>query len=284
MLGGHVSIQGGVDKSPERARAVTCDCMQIFSKNQMQWKARPIDLEEAERFKANCTEHRIVETVIRHPCAHDSYLINLASPDKELLVKSREAFLDEMVRAKHLGVRSLIFHPGAHMGSGEQTGLKRIAESMNWARKEFGSVDVCMVLEITAGQGSVLGYSFDQLARIIDLLDDPKGAGVCFDTAHAYAAGYDIKTKKGYERTFDLFDETVGLEFLRAMHVNDSKAKQGSHVDRHEQIGKGLIGLEGFRSFINDNRWEKIPLVLETPEGEKLYKKELKALRGLARK
>lgn len=279
MLGGHVSISGGVDKAPKRARDVTCDCMQIFSKNQMQWKTKPLDLEEAERFKASCSEFKVAETVI-----HDSYLINLASPNRLLLKQSREAFLDEMVRAKHLGVRNLIFHPGAHMGSGEQEGLKRIAESMNWARSAFGSGDVRLVMEITAGQGSVLGYSFDQLARVISLLDDQINVGVCFDTAHAYAAGYDIKTKKGYERTFDLFDETIGLEFLRAMHINDSKVKQGSRVDRHEQIGSGFIGLEGFRILVNDKRWAQIPLVLETPEGEKGYKKELKALRSLVKK
>lgn len=279
LLGAHESITGGVDKALERGRDDTCDCMQIFSKNQMQWKTKPVDLEEAERFKANCREFKVAETVI-----HDSYLINLASPNRILLKQSREAFLDEMVRAKHLGVRNLIFHPGAHMGSGEQEGLKRIAESLNWARASFGSGDVRLVLEITAGQGSVLGYSFDQLAKIISLLEDQANVGVCFDTAHAYAAGYDVKTKKGYERTFDLFDELIGIELLRAMHINDSKVKQGSRVDRHEQIGSGFIGLEGFRNFVNDKRWAQVPLVLETPLGEKGYKKELKALRGLVKK
>jgi deoxyribonuclease-4 len=180
MLGGHVSISGGLSLAPERARKVTCDCMQIFSKNQMQWKTKPIDLEEAEKFVAKSHEYEIQETVI-----HDSYLINLASPEKGLLRQSREAFLDELVRAKHLGVEKLIFHPGAHMGAGEQAGLKRIAESLNWARSEFGSGDVLTVLENTAGQGSVLGYSFDQLAKIISLLDDQTSAGVCFDTCHA---------------------------------------------------------------------------------------------------
>lgn len=278
-LGAHVSITGGVDKAPERAKEYTCDCMQIFSKNQMQWKAKPLDLGEAERFKTNMSEHGIVEAVI-----HDSYLINLASPDKELLKKSREAFLDEMVRAKHLGVRYLIFHPGAHMGAGESVGLKRIAESLNWARKEFGSGDVKHVLEITAGQGSVLGYSFEQLAKIIDMLDDQKNAGVCFDTAHAYAAGYDIKTEKGYEQTFRRFDEVIGLDMLKAMHINDSKVRQGSRLDRHEEIGKGLIGLDGFRNLMNDQRFSEIPMVLETPQAEKTYKQELKTLRSLISK
>ena len=279
MLGGHVTISGGLSLAPERAKKVTCDCMQIFSKNQMQWKAKPIDLEEAEKFVLNSREYEIMETVI-----HDSYLINLASPAKALLKASREAFLDELVRAKHMGVRSLIFHPGAHMGAGEQAGLKKIAESLNWARSEFGSGDVHSVLEITAGQGSVLGYSFDQLAKIISLLDDQKSAGVCFDTCHAYAAGYDVRTKDGYERTFDMFDDIIGLEFLKAMLLNDAKVKQGSNVDRHEQIGKGYIGLDGFRNFMNDRRFSKIPMVLETPEGEKRYRQELKTLRALIKK
>lgn len=279
LLGGHVSISGGVDKAPERARNVTCDCMQIFSKNQMQWKAKPLDLDEAERFRANAKEFRIAETVI-----HDSYLINLASPKKSLLKQSREAFLEEMVRAKHLGVRYLIFHPGAHMGSGEQVGLKRIAESMNWARSEFGSGDVQLVLETTAGAGSILGQSFEQLRRIIDWVDDQKNAGVCFDTCHAYAAGYDIKSKKGYESVWNRFDDVLGLDRLKAMHVNDSKGAMGSHMDRHEHIGKGLIGLDGFRNFMNDKRWEKIPMVLETPQAEKQYKQDLKALRSLIKK
>ena len=279
LLGAHVSISGGVDKSPERGRDVTCDCMQIFSKNQMQWKVSPLQLESANRFKENSDKFGIKETVI-----HDSYLINLGSPNKALLKQSREAFLDEMVRAKHLGVRSLIFHPGAHMGSGEQAGLKRIAESMNWARKEFGSGDVQLVLEITAGQGSVLGYSFEQLARIIDMLEDQKNAGMCFDTCHAYAAGYDIKTPKGYKETFDLFDDVLGMDRLKAMHLNDSKGRQGSHLDRHEQIGKGFLGLDCFRNFMNDERFRNIPMVLETPLAEEGYKKELKILRSLIEK
>lgn len=278
MLGAHIAISGGIELAPERGRKVTCDCMQIFSKNQMQWKSRPIDLEVAEKFKENSKKFGIKETVI-----HDSYLINLGSPDNALLKQSRETFLDEMVRAKHLDVRYLIFHPGAHMGSGEQVGLKKIAESMNWARSEFGSGDVQLLLELTAGQGSALGHSFEQLAKIIDYQDDPKSTGVCFDTAHAYGAGYDVKTKNGYERTFDHFDDVVGLEYLKAMHINDSKVKLGSGVDRHEQIGKGYIGLEGFSNFVNDHRWDKIPMNLETPLGDKMYKKELKLLRSLVK-
>lgn len=274
----HISVQGGVSKAPERGRELTCDCMQIFSKNQMMWNVKPLEREEAEAFVRASREHGIVETVI-----HDSYLINLASPDKALLKKSREAFLDEMVRAKHLGVRNLIFHPGAHVGSGEAVGLKRIAEGMDWARKESGSHEVFLILENTAGQGSVLGHSFDQLAKVIDMLEDPKGAGVCLDTCHAYAAGYDLRTKAGYETTMKQFDDTVGLDRLRAMHLNDSKGKQGSRLDRHDDIGKGFLGLECFKNIMNDGRLVGIPLVLETPGGEKTYKQELKTLRSLVK-
>lgn len=277
LLGAHVSISGGLDKAPERGRNLTCDCMQIFSKNQMQWRAKPLDLGEAERFRESSKTHGITETVI-----HDSYLINLCSPDKALLKQSREAFLEEMVRAKHLGVRNLIFHPGAHMGSGEAEGLKRIAESMNWARAESGSGDVQLVLEITAGQGSVLGHSFEQLATVIGLLDDQKNAGVCLDTCHAYAAGYDLRTRNGYRQTLGRFDEVLGMDRLRAVHLNDSKAKQGSRLDRHEAIGKGFLGLECFKNIMNDKRLGKIPMVLETPGGEGSYKEELKVLRSLA--
>jgi deoxyribonuclease-4 len=276
LLGAHESITGGVDKAPERGRDDTCDCMQIFSKNQMQWKAKPLDLDEAQRFKDNSVEFGIKETVI-----HDSYLINLCSPDKSLLKQSREAFLEEAVRAKHLGVRYLVFHPGAHMGKGEQAGLKSIAESLNWVRKEFGSGDVEFLLEITAGQGSVLGHSFDQLAKIISMLDDQKHAGVCFDTCHAYAAGYDVGTPKGYEAAFEMFDEMIGLEKLKAFHLNDSKGKQGSRLDRHESIGKGFLGTECFTNLMNDGRFEKVPMILETPQKEAMYKKELKLLRSL---
>lgn len=277
LLGAHVSISGGLDKAPERGRNLTCDCMQIFSKNQMQWRAKPLDLGEAERFRESSKTHGITETVI-----HDSYLINLCSPDKALLKQSREAFLEEMVRAKHLGVRNLIFHPGAHMGSGEVEGLKRIAESMNWARAESGSGDVQLVLEITAGQGSVLGHSFEQLATVIGLLDDQKNAGVCLDTCHAYAAGYDLRTRNGYRQTLGRFDEVLGMDRLRALHLNDSKAKQGSRLDRHEAIGKGFLGLECFKNIMSDKRLGKIPMVLETPGGEGSYKEELKVLRSLA--
>ena len=278
LLGGHVSVTGGVRNAPERARAATCDCMQIFSKNQMQWSSRPLDPEDVRQYKENLVAHGVKETVI-----HDSYLINLGTPDKALMEKSRGAFLDEVLRAEALGVRNLIFHPGAHMGAGEQAGLRRVADSLNWARKEAGSGAVCFALEITAGQGTLLGHSFEQLAKVIDMLEDQRNVGVCFDTCHAYAAGYDVKSRKGYEKTFELFDGILGAGMMKAMHLNDSKGKQGSHLDRHAQIGEGFLGLECFAHFMNDDRWEGVPMVLETPEGEKRYRQELEALRSLVK-
>ncbi|UCE92383.1 MAG: deoxyribonuclease IV [Methanobacteriota archaeon] len=279
LLGAHIPISGGVYRAPEKGRELTCDCMQIFSKNQMQWRSKPLSDDDVDLFKKGVKEHRIEETVI-----HDSYLINLGSPDVELLEKSRKAFLEEMTRAHKLGVRHLIFHPGAHVGSGEQAGLKRIAESLDWAMKEYASHDVEPLLETTAGQGSVLGRSFEQLAKIIELMESSRGVGICFDTCHAYAAGYDVKSSGGYEATMAALDDILGMDRLKAVHLNDSKGKQGSRLDRHEQIGKGYIGLEGFRNIMNDERLEGIPMVLETPGGEKRYAGELKTLRALVRK
>ena len=279
MLGAHVSISGGVQNAPENGRKADCDCIQIFSKNQMQWKAKPIADDEAREFKVNMERFEIAEALI-----HDSYLINLASPEKEALEKSRDAFLDEARRAQKLGVKHLIFHPGAHKGSGESRGLRTIAESLNWVREEFDSNEVVFVLETTAGQGSVLGHSFEQLAKVIEMLDEPEYAGVCFDTCHSHAAGYDIKSVKGYEETFNLFDETLGLDRLKAIHLNDSKGKRGSHLDRHEQIGEGHLGNETFLNLMNDDRLEKVPMVLETPAGDEKYADELRRLRLMVKK
>ncbi len=274
-----MSISGGVYKAPEKARELTCDCMQIFSKNQMQWRSKLISDEDAERFRKALKEQEIQETVI-----HDSYLINLGSPDRDLLQKSRDAFLDEMSRARKLGVRYLIFHPGAHVGSGEKEGLTRIAESLDWARKEFDSYDVELLLEITAGQGSVLGQTFEQLAKIIDGMEDPKATGICFDTCHAFAAGYDVKSEEGYEETMAKLEDVIGIDQLKAVHLNDSKGKRGERKDRHEQIGEGHIGLDGFRNVMNDGRLEGVPMVLETPKGDEMYASELRTLRSLIRK
>jgi len=280
FLGAHVSISGGVYKAPERGEKLGCESIQIFSKNQMQWKAKPITPEDSQKFKEELKKTHIKEVVI-----HDSYLINLGSPDEEKLKMSRDAFLDEMIRAEILGVKYLVFHPGSHMGKGEELGLKLIAESLNiLIDKAKEAPNVLLLLETTAGQGSNLGYKFEHLKFIMDQVEKKERLGVCFDTAHAFEAGYDISTEEGYERTFNEFDNVIGLEKLKVFHLNDSRTPLGSHVDRHEHIGKGMIGLTAFELLVNDERFKNHPMILETPGGEKYYEYNLKVLRGLVRK
>jgi len=280
LLGAHVSISGGVYKAPERGEKLGCESIQIFSKNQMQWKAKPLTPGDSQKFKEELRKTHIKEVVI-----HDSYLINLGSPDEEKLKKSRDAFLDEMVRAEILGVKYLVFHPGSHMGKGEEIGLKLIAESLNiLIDKAKEASNVLLLLETTAGQGSNLGYKFEHLKFIMDQVEKKERLGVCFDTAHAFEAGYDISTEEGYERTFKEFDNIIGLEKLKVFHLNDSKTPLGSHIDRHEHIGEGMIGLKAFELLVNDERFKNHPMILETPGGEKYYEYNLKVLRGLVRK
>lgn len=280
LLGAHVSISGGVYKAPERGEKLGCESIQIFSKNQMQWKAKPLTPEDSQKFKEELRKTRIKEVVI-----HDSYLINLGSPDEEKLQMSRDAFLDEMIRAEILGVKYLVFHPGSHMGKGEEIGLKLIAESLNILIDKAKEVsNVMLLLETTAGQGSNLGYKFEHLKFIMDQVEKKERLGVCFDTAHAFEAGYDISTEEGYERTFKEFDNIIGLEKLKVFHLNDSKTPLGSHIDRHEHIGEGMIGLKAFELLVNEERFKNHPMILETPGGEKYYEYNLKVLRGLVKK
>ena len=280
LLGAHVSISGGVYKAPERGEKLGCESIQIFSKNQMQWKAKPLTPEDSQKFKEELRKARIKEVVI-----HDSYLINLGSPDGEKLQMSRDAFLDEMIRTEILGVKYLVFHPGSHMGKGEEIGLKLIAESLNiLIDKAKEASNVMLLLETTAGQGSNLGYKFEHLKFIMDQVEKKERLGVCFDTAHAFEAGYDISTEEGYERTFKEFDNIIGLEKLKVFHLNDSKTPLGSHIDRHENIGEGMVGLKAFELLVNDERFKNHPMILETPGGEKYYEYNLKVLRGLVKK
>ncbi|RLG73121.1 MAG: deoxyribonuclease IV [Methanobacteriota archaeon] len=277
FLGAHVSIAGGLEKAFMRGEALGCEAIQIFSKNQRRWVAKPITEEEAKLFKETWRKSS-VETVT----IHDSYLINLASPKKDSLEKSREAFLEEMRRAQVLGVPHLVFHPGAHQGAGEEEGLRRIAEGLNiFLEKVKG---VMPVLETTAGQGTNLGYRFEQLRFVMDLVDDPKRVGVCLDTCHIVAAGYDMRTEKSYEKMVEELDQVVGLENVHVIHLNDCRSELGSRVDRHEHIGQGNIGLEGFRLLLNDERFKGRPMLLETPGGEEWYAKNLEVLRGLLEK
>ncbi len=265
LLGAHMSIAGGVDKALLEGKKVDCDVIQIFTKSSRQWAAQPYSKEEIQSFKQNQKESGIASVV-----AHDSYLLNLGSPDNVLRKRSIGGFIDEMERCETLSIPYLIAHPGAHVGSGEEEGIKTIARSLDEIHKGCAGFKVKIALEITAGQGSNLGYRFEQIHDMIDATKESDRLRVCFDTEHAFAAGYDIRTKDGYERTFGEFDEIIGLKLLAAFHLNDSKKEFHSRVDRHEHIGKGHIGVEAFRLLMNDQRFWSIPMCLETPKGPDL--------------
>jgi len=254
-----------------------CETIQIFSRNpRMLAKTKPIPPQEARAFQENLANCRMTCAVI-----HANYLINLASPKKNGLRYSRAGFVEELERAQVLGIRDVIFHPGAHLGKGEKYGLRTIAESLDWSFDHANAPDVLAVLENTAGQGSVLGYSFPQLAEIMKGSSHADRLGVCIDTCHTFAAGYDFRTPEGYEDLLRTVEETVGLKRIRAFHMNDSKGDLSSHADRHEDIGKGKLGKEPFRFLVNEERFREIPGVLEFPGTPGGYKKELKLLRSL---
>ncbi len=276
VFGAHVSIAGGVYKAFQRGDELGCDAIQIFTKNQMQWSASPLKDEDISRFREYSGKYRP-----RAVMTHDSYLINLASPEEDKLEKSRAAFLDEIQRCDQLGIDLLIFHPGSHMDTGVDRGLKAIAESLDWAHAETAGSSVKTVLEITAGQGTNVGYTFEQLRDIIGMVEDQSRMGVCIDTAHLFAAGYDIRTRDVYEGTWRQFEDVLGLKNLMAFHINDSKKPFNSRLDRHENLGKGYIGMEGFRLLFNDDRFADVPMVLETPGGDEWFMKNLEAMRGL---
>ena len=278
LLGAHMSIAGGVDKSLLLGKTVDCHAIQIFTKSSRQWAAKPYTREEIELFDFN-RQATGITTVI----AHDSYLLNLGSPDVTLRERSIAAFIDELERCEILRVSNLVTHPGSHLGAGEDEGIKTIARSLDEVHQACPGYKTKVTLEITAGQGSNLGYRFDQIRKMIDATRESDRLRVCFDTEHAFAAGYDIRTKEGYERTFAEFDETIGLEMLAAFHLNDSKKEFNSRVDRHEHIGKGHIGVEAFRFLLNDKRFWGLPMCLETPKGTDLAedRENLTLLRSL---
>lgn len=280
LLGAHMSIAGGHALAIDRATEFGMTACQIFTKNANQWNAKPIVPEAAEGFRA-----RVVDSDVAFVVAHDSYLINLASPDDTLRERSTAAFGDELARCALLGVPWLVTHPGAHMGSGVDEGVRRVAESLNRLFDEQPDQGVIVLLETTAGQGSALGRSFEELAAILALVEDQTRVGVCFDTCHIFAAGYDIRDDAGYAATMQSFDETIGLQRLHVFHFNDSKKGLGSHVDRHAHIGEGEIGLDAFRAIVNDERFANHPGILETPKdaaGED-DRRNLAALRDLCR-
>ena len=275
-IGAHVSAAGGVENAPVRAHEIGATAFALFTKNQRQWKAKPLTEENIQSFKEKCETHNFSMDAI---IPHDSYLINLGHPDKAKLEKSRKAFVVEMQRCEQLGIRLLNFHPGSHLNKiSEKECLKRNAESINIALDETDYVKAA--IENTAGQGTNMGFRFEHLAEIIDQVDQKDRVGVCIDTAHAFAGGYDISTEEGFYDTFEQFEKIVGFEKLLAMHLNDSKKELGSQVDRHESLGDGLIGWTPFELIMKDDRFNDIPLILETPNPER-WAEEIQQLRNL---
>lgn len=273
FVGAHVSASGGVFNAPLNAMAIGAKAFALFTKNQKQWAAKPLDDETIGLFKDNLAKSGILP---RHVLPHDSYLINLGHPEEDKRQKSLEAFIDETRRCMQLGLDRLNFHPGSHLKQiSEEECIDRIAMSMNEALNV--TEGVTLVIENTAGQGSNLGYSFEQLAAIIERIEDKSRVGVCIDTCHMFTAGYDIRTREAYDATWSEFERIVGFNYLRGMHINDSKPDLGSHVDRHDSIGKGKIGLDAFGFIMNDPRMDDIPLVLETID-ETIWAQEIELL------
>ena len=269
-IGAHVSAAGGVENAPVNAHEIGAKAFGLFTKNQRQWVAKPLEQKNIDAFRENCGKYGYKPFQI---LPHDSYLINLGHPEKAALEKSRNAFLDEMQRCEQLGLDRLNFHPGSHLNlTDEESCLRTIAESVNIALDRTGGVTA--VIENTAGQGTNLGHTFEQIRFIIDHVEDKERVGVCIDTAHAYSAGYDIKTAEGFDNAFAEFDAVIGFGYLRGMHINDSKKEFGSRVDRHDLIGKGTLGNEVFVRLMNDPRFDNIPIILETPD-ETRWKEEI---------
>ena len=263
ILGAHMSIAGGYYKAVEAAAKAGCECVQLFTKNNNQWRAKPISDDDVARFRAALAQHDV-----KHPISHDSYLINLASPDDVLWKKSVDAFVVELLRAEQLGIKYVVTHPGAYTTSTEARGLKRVVKALNEVHRQTKGCTAHCLLETTAGQGSNLGWKFEHLAAILDGVRNSDLLGVCLDTCHVFAAGYAMDTKKNYQATMRQLVQAVGVQRVKAFHLNDSKSKFGTRVDRHAQIGKGEMGLAPFRWLLNDRRFAKVPKYLETPKGE----------------
>ncbi|HET7295471.1 MAG TPA: deoxyribonuclease IV [Vicinamibacteria bacterium] len=277
LLGAHVSTQGGLDKAPERGREIGADVIQVFTSNKLQWEGRRIGPEEAGAFREGLRRFGL-----RSAVTHANYLLNLASPEDALLRRSRAAFLTEMERCHVLGIRALVFHPGAHLGAGESQALRTVAESLDHVIAA-GPEDVDPVVELTAGHGSAVGHRFEHVRAILDSVRRPERIGVCFDTCHVHAAGYDLVTAGGYAETMAGFERLVGFGRLRAVHLNDAKRSRGSGWDRHEAIGKGHLGAVAFQRLMRDPRFDGVPMVLETPSGMAGWKREIARLRRMER-
>lgn len=281
LVGAHMSISGGVHKAIELADAVNCSALQIFTKNSNQWRAKPLTDDLVEQFN----EAR-ADSPIRAYVGHTGYLINLASPKDDVHEKSMASLIDELIRAGQLGLSDLVIHPGSHLNEGEEYGINKIADSVNKVFEATPDVTTRLALEITAGQGSHLGYKFEQIAGMIEKIDAKARLSVCFDTCHAFAAGYDLRDRKSFLATFSEFDKTIGLQNLKVFHVNDCKKPLGSRVDRHEHLGDGELGLEPFKLLMQDKRFVDIPKILETPKGDDQVgndTRNLDILRGLAK-
>jgi deoxyribonuclease-4 len=278
ILGAHESIAGGMFKAFDRAQSVGCESVQIFVKSNRSWAVKPLTDEDVERFRARAEESGIQPVV-----GHASYLLNLGTPDEELWLKSRDMLIIELKRCEELGVSSLVLHPGAHVGAGEEVGLRRVAQALGQVHAATPGFSAQILLETTAGQGTSLGYSFDHLAWLLSHTPEGERLGVCLDTCHVFAAGYELRTLEGYADTIETFDHVIGLDRLQAIHLNDSKGDLGSRKDRHEHIGKGHIGLDGFRHVMNDARLAGLPGLLETPKREDLRedRENLETLRSL---
>jgi len=291
FVGAHVSASGGVDNAPLNAMAIGAKAFAVFTKNQRQWVAKPLETKTIDAFKKNLEASGILP---KHVLPHDSYLINLGHPEEEKLEKSRNAFIDELERCRILGLEKLNFHPGSHLvkiskkdpeydakqREAELHCLDVIAESMNLAIEATKGSPVKLVIENTAGQGSNLGYRFEHLGYIIDKIADKHRVGICLDTCHTFTAGYDLRTREAYDETMGAFERIVGFQYLMGMHINDAKPKLGSHVDRHASLGQGEIGWDAFKFIMNDSRMDDIPLVLETID-ESIWPEEIKALYAL---
>jgi deoxyribonuclease-4 len=294
FVGAHVSASGGVDNAPLNAMAIGAKAFALFTKNQRQWVAKPLETKTIDAFKKNLEASGILP---KHVLPHDSYLINLGHPETDKLEKSRDAFIDELERCRLLGLEKLNFHPGSHLVKipkkdpeyndklmeAELHCLDVIAESMNMAIEATRDSDVKLVIENTAGQGTNLGYRFEHLAHLIGKVEDKSRVGVCLDTCHTFTAGYDLRTREAYDETMDAFERIVGFQYLMGMHINDSKPKLGSRVDRHASLGEGEIGWDAFRFIMNDLHMDDIPLILETID-ESIWAEEIKALYKLMEK
>lgn len=273
-IGAHVSAQGGVENAPLNANAIGATAFALFTKNQRQWVAKPLAAESITAFRQNCEKYNYKPFQI---LPHDSYLINLGNPDPAALQKSRDAFLDEMQRCEQLGLDRLNFHPGSHLDQISEEGcMNLIAESINLTLDK--TKGVIAVIENTAGQGTNLGFRFEHIRYIIDRVEDKERVGVCIDTAHAYSAGYDIVSPGGFEKVFAEFEEVIGFNYLKGMHINDSKKEMGSRVDRHDTLGNGTLGVEVFSRLMNDPRFDNMPLILETPD-ENRWQEEIRILK-----